>query len=85
MNSRSTGVFCEALKQIGLKADIFTFVKSCRTSFQAFVYVEWDDLAFIPITTFSDGRRNGKPREKKGRQEVRENRDRREADELKMT
>jgi len=47
--------FIEALKQTGLKADIFTFAQKLpdivpRHSF----YLEWDNLAVIPITTFSD-------------------------------
>ena len=67
--------FIEALKQTGLKADIFTFAQKLpdivpRHSF----YLEWDNLAVIPITTFSDWwERRGHTREKKGRQEVREN------------
>ena len=45
----------EALKQTGLKADIFAFAQKLpdivpRHSF----YLEWDNLAVIPITTFSD-------------------------------
>jgi hypothetical protein len=45
----------EALEQTGLKADIFTFAQKLpdivpRHSF----YLEWDNLAVIPITTFSD-------------------------------
>jgi hypothetical protein len=45
----------EALKQTGLKADIFTFAQKLpdivpRHSF----YLEWDNLAVTPITTFSD-------------------------------
>ena len=47
--------FIEALKHTGLKADIFTFAQKLpdivpRHSF----YLEWDNLAVIPITTFSD-------------------------------
>jgi hypothetical protein len=47
--------FIEALKQTGLQADIFTFAQKLpdivpRHSF----YLEWDSLAVIPITTFSD-------------------------------
>ena len=47
--------FVEALKQSGLKADIFTFAQKLpdivpRHSF----YFEWDNLAVIPITSFSD-------------------------------
>lgn len=47
--------FIEALKQTGLKADIFTFAQKLpdtvpRHSF----YLEWDNLAIIPITAFSD-------------------------------
>ena len=47
--------FIEALKQTGLKADIFTFAQKLpdivpRHSF----HLEWDNLAVIPITTFSD-------------------------------
>ena len=45
----------EAVKQTELKADIFTFAQQLpdivpRHSF----YLEWDNLAVIPITTFSD-------------------------------
>ena len=45
----------EALKQTGLQADIFTFAQQLpdvipRHSF----YFQWDNLAVIPITTFSD-------------------------------
>ena len=47
--------FIEALKQTDLNADIFTFAQKLpdivpRHSF----YLEWDNLAVIPITTFSD-------------------------------
>ena len=47
--------FIDALRQTGLKADIFTFAQMLpdivpRHSF----YLEWDNLAVIPITAFSD-------------------------------
>ena len=47
--------FIDALKQTGSKADIFTFAQKLpdivpRHPF----YLEWDNLAVIPITTFSD-------------------------------
>jgi hypothetical protein len=47
--------FMDALRQTGLKADIFTFAQLLpdivpRHSF----YREWDNLAVIPITSFSD-------------------------------
>ena len=47
--------FIEALKQTGLNADIFTFAQKLpdivpRHSY----YLEWDNLAIIPTTTFSD-------------------------------
>jgi hypothetical protein len=45
----------DALQQTGLKADLFTFAQKLpdivpRHSF----HLEWDNLAVIPITTFSD-------------------------------
>ncbi len=53
--SMDQGPFIEALKQTGLKADIFTLAQKLpdivpRHSF----HLEWDNLAVIPITTFSD-------------------------------
>jgi hypothetical protein len=47
--------FIDALRQAGLKADIFTFAQMLpdivpRHSF----HLEWDNLAVIPITSFSD-------------------------------
>ena len=47
--------FVRALKQTGLKADIFTFAQKLpdivpRHSF----HLEWDNLAVVPITSFSD-------------------------------
>ena len=47
--------FIEALKQTGLRADIFTFAQKLpdivpRHSY----YLEWDNLAVIPTTNFSD-------------------------------
>ena len=46
--------FIDALKQTSVKADVFTFAQKLpaivpKHSF----YLEWDDLAVIPITTFS--------------------------------
>lgn len=47
--------FIDALRQTGLNADIFTFAQRLpdivpRHSY----YLEWDNLAVIPITTFAD-------------------------------
>jgi hypothetical protein len=47
--------FIEALKQTGLQADIFTFAQKLPDIVPRHsCYLEWDNLAVIPITTFSD-------------------------------
>ena len=47
--------FVDALKQTGLKADIFTFAQTLPDVVPGHsFYLEWDNLAVIPISTFSD-------------------------------
>lgn len=47
--------FVSQLKEAGLKADIFTFAQKLPDSTPKYTYyLEWDNLAIIPITTFSD-------------------------------
>ena len=47
--------FIEALKQTGLNADIFTFAQKLPDIVPRHSYhLEWDNLAVVPITTFSD-------------------------------
>jgi hypothetical protein len=46
--------FMEVLKRTGLKADIFTFAQKLPDLTPKYPYhMEWDNLAVIPITTFS--------------------------------
>ena len=47
--------FVDALKQTGLNADIFTFAQTLPDVVPGHsYYLEWDNLAVIPISTFSD-------------------------------
>jgi hypothetical protein len=47
--------FVRGLKEADLKADIFTFVQNLPETAPKHAYrLEWDNLAVIPITTFSD-------------------------------
>ena len=47
--------FVRRLQETGLKADIFTFVQKLPDTSPKYPYqLEWDNLAVIPITTFSD-------------------------------
>ena len=47
--------FVRRLKDTGLKADIFTFRQKLPDTSPKYPYqLEWDNLAVIPITTFSD-------------------------------
>jgi hypothetical protein len=47
--------FVRQLKKAALKADLFTFAQKLPDTSPKFnYYVEWDNLAVIPITTFSD-------------------------------
>jgi len=47
--------FVSQLKDSGLKADIFTFAQRLEDAKPRYNYkLEWDNLAVIPITTFSD-------------------------------
>lgn len=47
--------FVKQLKRSGLRADIFTFAQKLPLTEPRYSYrVEWDNLAVIPITTFSD-------------------------------
>jgi hypothetical protein len=49
------GTFVSRLKETGLKADIFTFAQRLPETRPKYTYrQEWDNLAVIPITTFSD-------------------------------
>ena len=47
--------FLRQLEETGLAADIFTFVQKLPDTLPKYSYpMEWDNLAAIPITTFSD-------------------------------
>ena len=47
-------LFIFRLKQTGLKADLFTFAQKLPETVPKYTYhLEWDNLAVIPITTFS--------------------------------
>lgn len=47
--------FVSQLKKAGLDADVFTFLQKVSDSTPKYRYhQEWDNLAIIPITTFSD-------------------------------
>jgi hypothetical protein len=47
--------FVSRLKETGLNSDIFTFAQKLPERAPAYKYhVEWDNVAVIPITTFSD-------------------------------
>jgi hypothetical protein len=47
--------FVQHLKEAELKADIFTFVQKLPDTTPKYKYhLEWDNLAVIPITTYSD-------------------------------
>src|SRR5205823_7883788 len=47
--------FVSRLKETGLKADIFTFAQRLPKTTPSHPYhLEWDNVAIIPITTFSD-------------------------------
>lgn len=51
----SPASFVLRLKETGLKADIFTFAQKLPDVIPKYTYhLEWDNLAVIPITTFSD-------------------------------
>ena len=56
--------FVERLRQDGVKADIFTFRQKLSDPVPRFkVPFEWDNLAVIPITTFTDWWENRLPQE----------------------
>jgi hypothetical protein len=47
--------FVSKLKESGLNADMFTFAQKLPDTTPKYAYhLEWDNLAIIPITTFSD-------------------------------
>lgn len=49
------GSFIPHLLETGFRADIFTFAQKLPDTHPRFTYyLEWDNLAVIPITTFSD-------------------------------
>jgi len=51
--------FVAQLKQTGLNADLFTFAQQLPDTTPKYGYhLEWDNLAVIPITTFSDWFKN---------------------------
>jgi hypothetical protein len=51
----SPEVFIDALKSSGVRADLFTFAQHLTDSAPKHAYfLEWDDAAVIPITTFAD-------------------------------
>jgi hypothetical protein len=48
-------LFVSRLREIGLNADIFTFAQKLPETTPKYSYhLEWDNVAAIPITTFSD-------------------------------
>jgi hypothetical protein len=52
---RDPETFISQLKTSGLMADIFTFAQKLPNTVPKYSYqMEWDNLAVIPITTFSD-------------------------------
>jgi hypothetical protein len=52
---RDPETFISQLKASGLMADIFTFAQKLPNTVPKYSYqMEWDNLAVIPITTFSD-------------------------------
>src|SRR5262245_60788990 len=52
--------FVSKLSRSGLRADVFTFAEKLpRTSPRFGHYLEWDNLAVIPITTFDEWWKKG--------------------------